>query len=414
MIFFKKTILLPILILVLSLVIYFVFINSKPEAYSNKNAIELPLVEVHELNSDYYFTKINTYGEIITTKTLDIKYADNGKINKVGSISSGSYVKQGDLLFQVDSFEITNLIKQLEAEKNIIQFNIEKLSFQIESKKAYKQELNNQKSILEKQLENKESIEGKVISKNSLDDLRLSLSKLEEGIINIKEVINILYIELEQNKSELKKLNIIINRNNRDLDNTIVKAEFSGHIENFKIYEGQEISNNEVLGKLIDTKNLEVKFFLGGEDYNNLLKFMNKGIGSEISVEWLVGNKKYISKAIINRFDGELDKEIAGINLYANLINNENNIPLGAFVEVSLHRKIKDKVIKVPNSSVFNNSYIFIIEESRIKKIDIVIINEEQDGVLIQNNNLDGKELVITRLSNMKDNMKVQIVSNNK
>ena len=54
-----------------------------------------------------------------------------------------------------------------------------------------------------------------------------------------------------------------------------------------------------------------------------------------------------------------------------------------------MRRKIQDKVIKVPNSAVFNNSYIFIVEESRIKKIDIVILNEEQDGVLIQNNNIN-------------------------
>ena len=89
-------------------------------------------------------------------------------------------------------------------------------------------------------------------------------------------------------KSLLKHMKMIYNSR--------VIAPFSGYIENFKIYEGQEIFSNELLGVLKDTENLEVKFFIGGEDYNNLLKFKDKGIGSLVQIKWSVGKTYTLQK----------------------------------------------------------------------------------------------------------------------
>lgn len=404
---FSKSVLLSIFILLLSVALYFVFVNSKPEAHSKKNSIEFPIVETLFLESKYYSSDINAFGEIITTKEIDIKYPDSGKIFEVGNISDGSLVKKGDLLFRIDDFEIENNIKQNNTEKNIINSNIEKLTKQILSKKLYKKEIENQKDIISKQLKNKLSIAGNVISENSLDELRLSLSRLDESLINIKETIDVLHIDLETNKIKLNKLDIILKKYQNDLKKTYVRAPFYGHIENIKMYEGQEIFKNEILGRIKDTQNLEVKFFIGGEDYNNLLEFKNRGIGTSIKVKWLVGKKEYISEAVITRLDGEINRDTDGLNLYAKLIKN-NNIPIGAFVEINMKRILEYKTIKIPNSAVFHNKYIYLLEDKYLKKKQINIVSEETDGLLIKDVNLEGKLIVITRLSEMQDNMQVQ------
>ena len=404
---FSKSVLLSIFILLLSVVFYFVFINSKPEAHSKKNPIEFPLIETFSLESKYHSSGINAFGEIITTKEIDIKYPDSGKIFEVGNISDGSLVKKGDLLFRMDAFEIENDINQNEAEKNIINSNIDKLTKQILSKKLYKKEIENQKDIISKQLKNKLSIAGNVISENSLDELRLSLSRLDESLINIKETIDVLYIDLETSKIKLNKLDIILKKHQNDLKKTYVRAPFFGHIENIKMYEGQEIFKNEILGRLKDTKNLEVKFFIGGEDYNNLLEFKNRGIGTPIKVKWLVGKREYVSEAVITRLDGEINRDTDGLNLYAKLIKN-NNIPIGAFVEINMKRILEYKTIKIPNACVFKNKYIYLLEGNYLKKKQINIISEESDGLLIKDINLEGKLIVITRLSEMQDNLRVQ------
>ena len=405
---FSKSVLLSIFILLASLALYFVFVNSKPEAHSKKNITEFPLVETFVLESKYYSSNIDSFGEIVTTKEIDIKYTYSGKIYEVGNVSDGSLIKKGDLLFRIDTFDIENEIKQIEAEKKIISSNIDKFTKQISSKNLYIKEVENQKNILSKQLKNKLNIAGNVISENALDEIRLSLSRLDETLINIKELIDILHIDLETNKIKLNKLNIVLKRHKNDLEKTYVRAPFSGHIQNIKMYEGQEIFKNEILGKLKDTKNLEVKFFIGGEDYNNLLKFENRGIDKVIKVKWLVGKKEYVSEAIITRLDGEINQDTAGINLYAKLVNNNNEIPIGAFVEINMKRILNFKTIKIPNSAVFNNKYIYLLEGKYLKRKKINIISEESDGLLVEDIDLKGKLIVVTRLSEMQDNMQVQ------
>ena len=66
--------------MLLFVALYFVFVNSKPEAHSKKNSIEFPIVETLFLESKYYSSDINAFGEIITTKEIDIKYPDICKI----------------------------------------------------------------------------------------------------------------------------------------------------------------------------------------------------------------------------------------------------------------------------------------------------------------------------------------------
>ena len=49
-----------------------------------------------------------------------------------------------------------------------------------------------------------------------------------------------------------------------------------------------------------------------------------------------------------------------------------------------------------------------------LKKIKIKIIGEEKNGLLIKDEELAGKSLVITRLSDMQDNMQVKPILSSK
>ena len=73
-------------------------------------------------------------------------------------------------------------------------------------------------------------------------------------------------------------------------------APYSGHISQFNMEIGKEISINEVLAELSASDALEVKFSIGGIDYYKLTQFTNKGIGANLDIKWLVGNKYYEGK----------------------------------------------------------------------------------------------------------------------
>ena len=84
-----------------------------------------------KVKSDYFSSNINSFGEVISTKVIDIKFPTNGKIYEVGMVGTVHLLKKGDLIFSIDPFEIENNIEQNKAERKIISYNIEKLSKQI-------------------------------------------------------------------------------------------------------------------------------------------------------------------------------------------------------------------------------------------------------------------------------------------
>ena len=110
-----KNIIISILILIMSIIIYSLFVNSKPIAIAQQEKIEPPMVDTLKLSSKKHFINIKAYGEIVSDRILNIKYRENGKIIKIGNnIKNGEYLKKGDLIFKIDSFYIENEIKEKE------------------------------------------------------------------------------------------------------------------------------------------------------------------------------------------------------------------------------------------------------------------------------------------------------------
>ena len=108
-----KNVIISLLIITVAIIIYYLFISSRPIATAKQESVSLPVVNISKLSSENYFLNIKTYGEIVSERILNIKYRDSGKIIKIGeNIKNGEYIKKGDLIFKIDSFYIENEIKE--------------------------------------------------------------------------------------------------------------------------------------------------------------------------------------------------------------------------------------------------------------------------------------------------------------
>ena len=406
-----KNIIISFLIIILAFIVYYFFLNSRPVATAKQENIELPIVNTLKLSSIKYLLNIKTYGEIVSDRILNIKYRENGKIIKIGkNIKNGEYINKGDLIFKVDSFYIENEIEEKITSRKILFYNLKKINFQISSNELKQKEIIVQRDIIKNQLGRRTAVKSQAFSDNSIDELRLSLSLKEQSLIDNIELINILNIELETLNTEIDKIQIIIDKLNNDLEETTVSAPFSGHISSLNIEVGKEITSNDNLAVLSDTDNLEAKFFIGGSDYFKLTQFKNNGLEEVVNIKWVIGNKSYKTKGKISRIDGLINKEIAGINIYAKIDKSLPKIPLGAFIEINLISNTPSDAIIVPSSSIFKNKYIYLVRNQKLIKREIIVISEEREGIIIKDNNLSGNYIATTRLSNMKDNMQVEIL----
>ena len=121
---------------------------------------------------------------------------------------------------------------------------------------------------------------------------------------------------------------------------------------------------------------MEVRFSISKAQYGRLLEDESAIVGRAIEMKWTVGQRDLIFDAYISRVGAEITSNTGGVNIFANIeLDNDQETPLrpGAFVRLRMPDKTYKSVISIPETAVYEDEYIYIIKDQRLKKAVIVI-----------------------------------------
>ena len=274
------------------------------------------------------------FGEVITSRRSELRALVGGQVIKVGdNFKEGAVVKKGDLLLRIDDFEYRNSVIEETAKLDVMTRDFERAD-----------ELFKQGSISEQ------------FRDNAL---------------------------LEKTQQEL-----VLSESEKDLRDTELFAPFDGVINDVQATLGKQVSTfNDKIGEIIDIKNMEVRFSISKSQYGRLLEDESEILGRAIEVRWTVGQKDLIFDASISRVGAEITSNTGGVNIFATIeMDKEQETPLrpGAFVRLRMPDKTYVSVIRIPETAVFNDEYIYIVKDQRLKKVGIAISGYDQSKVLIK------------------------------
>ena len=274
------------------------------------------------------------FGEVITSRRSELSALVGGQVIKVGdNFKEGAVVKKGELLLSIDDFEYRNSVTEETAKLDVMTRDFERAD-----------ELFKQGSISEQ------------FRDNAL---------------------------LEKTQQEL-----VLSESEKDLRDTELFAPFDGVINDVQATLGKQVSTfNDKIGEIIDIKNMEVRFSISKSQYGRLLEDENEILGRAIEVRWTVGQKDLIFDASISRVGAEITSNTGGVNIFATIdMDKEQETPLrpGAFVRLRMPDKTYVSVIRIPEPAVFNDEYIYIVKDQRLKKVGIAISGYDQSNVLIK------------------------------
>ncbi len=274
------------------------------------------------------------FGEVITSRRSELRALVGGQVIKVGdNFKEGAVVKKGELLLRIDDFEYRNSVTEETAKLDVMTRDFERAD-----------ELFKQGSISEQ------------FRDNAL---------------------------LEKTQQEL-----VLSESEKDLRDTELFAPFDGVINDVQATLGKQVSTfNDKIGEIIDIKNMEVRFSISKSQYGRLLEDENEILGRAIEVRWTVGQKDLIFDASISRVGAEITSNTGGVNIFATIeMDKEQETPLrpGAFVRLRMPDKKYVSVIRIPETAVFNDEYIYIVKDQRLKKVGIAISGYDQSNVLIK------------------------------
>jgi RND family efflux transporter MFP subunit len=357
---------LPTLIFVGTLALIAVLMATRPRLEVTEAPERTWYVDVAIAEHGRIEPHLKLFGEVVAGRRSELRPAVSGDMVEIGeNFREGGSVKKGELLVQIDPFDYrTDLAEQ----KSMLKESQVKLE------------------MLHRDLERAEELHAaKNVSEQFLDGAELDVAQ-QEAIVEQRE--------------------IGVRRAERDLQETRLVAPFDGVVHNVNAALGKNFSGfgADMVGEVIDTGQIEVRFSLSNSQYGRLVDGGESVVGRPARVNWNVGDSVFEYDAEIKRVGAEITSTTGGVEAYAVIAPGAEQTLLrpGAFVSVNVPDKPFDNALRAPDTALYGEDLVYVIEDDRLAVRRIEILGYAGNDVLFRSVGTpairDGDRIVTTQL----------------
>jgi len=380
---FKK-LLLPAVILVITLVSFKFIMGNPPQAQRGfaPKAAKI-VVETLRLELQQYQVQVDSYG-VVKPRTQSMLVAQvSGQITAISAqFREGGFFNQGEVLVQIDSRDHLADVKTAQA-------NI----------------LTAQQNLLEEEARAQQAI---------TDWQRLGNGQ-QASILVLRKP------QLEAAKAKVLSAQAAFEKAQLNLERTQVKAPYAGRILSKSVDIGQVVGNNSQLAEIYATDKVEIRLPIRNKDLDLVdlpEQFRDVGtieLGSKVIFQSdLVGQQSWLGNLV--RTEGAIDANaqqlyvVAQINdPYKATSTNKYPIKIGQYVKAQIAGRALQNVLVVPNSTIYQGSYVYIVENGVLKRKDVELRWQNSQQSIIAKGLEAGEQLVLTPLGQVSSGTPVSI-----
>ena len=319
---------LPVLILIVVILIAFYLSATRKELVPVERAERSWAVDVVPASYADVRPELKLYGQVIAGRSSELRSQVAGRIIEVGdNYRDGGVVAANEMLVRIDPFDYETALAE---QRSILK----------EAEVALAKSLRNYERATELHAE-------KNVSDQFLDDAEL---------------------DLRQQEARLEQQQIAVKRAERDFADTWIKTPFPGVVANSGAQLGQRLNTNDMVADLIDLDRLEVRFSLTNAQFGRLLGAAEDIAQRPVRIDWEIGNETLSYEGVITRAGAEISSSMGGVMVYASVINANEVVRIrpGALVSISLNDKIYKEVLEAPDSALYSDNTIYLVEDNRL------------------------------------------------
>ncbi|SVE13478.1 uncharacterized protein METZ01_LOCUS466332, partial [marine metagenome] len=238
-----------------------------------------------------------------------------GQIVAVGeNFVDGGWVREGDLLAQIDPFEFDAAVASGEAQVLEAGARLTEIGAQIDAELSNLTYGREQLEIAERELQRREVLANdKVVSEKALDDARLERNERARTVALSERNLQMLHASAERQQAVIAQTEVALRRARRDLRNTRLLAPFDGFLTETGAAIGKSLPVNGQVARLIDLSQLEAKFHLSDDEFGRLVHPLEGLLKRPARVVWRVGTELFRYDAEVARVEAEIDAASGGI-----------------------------------------------------------------------------------------------------
>ncbi|SOE23495.1 membrane fusion protein, multidrug efflux system [Spirosomataceae bacterium TFI 002] len=291
--------------------------------------------------------------QIRSVNHIELRALEKGYLTKI-FVDEGQFVKQGQLMFQINP-----MVYQAERDKAKAEMDFANIEY----------------------LNTKTLADSNIVSKN---ELALAKAKLDKA------------------KAELSLAEV-------HLKFTEIRAPFSGYMDHFEVRLGSMVDEGDLLTTLSDNSNMWVYFNVPEAEYLDYQSGKEKGGMQNVNLI-MANNKKYDYTGIVKTIEADFSNETGNIAYRATFPNPKGLLRHGETGNIIVTKPLKNALL-IPQKATFevlDKNYVFVIDKDKTVRSRHITIAEEMPHLYAISSGLElGDKILLEGLRKVKEKQKI-------
>ncbi|WP_306119994.1 MULTISPECIES: efflux RND transporter periplasmic adaptor subunit [unclassified Roseitalea] len=356
---------------------------------------------------------VRLYGEVASARAIDIRPAVSGEVTEVHpDLSAGQSVAQGEVLFAIDPFDLEVALAEARANLAQTEATIAENRARLASERAQRDIAEQQLALARTDLERARQLsENGTLTAKQVEDRELIVSQREQAVSQRVNNIAIEQARLAQQSAVRDRQQLGVQRARRNLEDSRVRAPFSGVVRSSTVEVGRIVAANDVAVALYDDTALDVRFTLTDSQYGRIATDTDPLIGRQVDIVWTVGGVDYDYTGTVTRIGADIAADRGGVDVFARLAPSDAPVQLrpGAFVEVAVPDRLYRNAARVPETALYGTDTVYVIADGALHSREVTLGAFDGADAIISHGLVDGERVLTTRLSNVEDGLKVTV-----
>lgn len=390
---------------------YRALVASKPEApvrpkqelaYAIKSAI---------VQSGDYQPVMTLFGSTVAGRQVDIRALVSGQIVETSdALREGGQVQAGALLLKIDPIDYRTALAELRAQRAEARAKVSEFESSLAASRQSLAHARDQLKLAEIDLERAEPLAVRgAVSERTVDDRRQILFQRRQSADEIKNNLKIWEARIIQQKAAVTRLETAIERAERRLAETELRAPFSAYVTEVGAQVGRMVGSNDKVATLIDRDWIEARFNLTDDQFGRIVAKEGSLAGREVTVRWVLGSNTFSYSAVIERVGARISSATGGVEVYARIKSPTEPVPLrpGAFVQIDVPDTQYEDVFRLPSTALYSGDRVYAIENERLVTRKVRVVGGIEEDLLLEGDLKDGDRVMLTRISTPGDGVKI-------
>jgi RND family efflux transporter MFP subunit len=229
--------------------------------------------------------------------------------------------------------------------------------------------------------------------------------------------------QLEAAKARVISAESALQKAELDLERTNIVAPFAGRILRKLVDIGQVVTPNTQLAEIYATDYVEIRLPLRNRDLAFIdlpeaYRFSNisDAATGKVEIQSELGGQETWAAALV-RTEGAIDETARQLHVIAQIDDpfgpgSEGRAPIkiGQYVTAKLDGKIVPAAIVIPNNTIYQGTYVYIVEDGILVRRDIDIAWQDDKEAIVSAGLEPGNALVSTPLGQVTSGIRVSII----